>query len=145
MGHLPSKFIYLVRPIGEILESFCRVIRPKPHQVENFCDYLMHETGPIGKSLLGLQNLKDKKEKNLMFINYHDFCDSPEKIVKDLYKFLGLTYYKKHKFKNLKQVDDRNNPQTTIRTDEIKLVKHKFIRKVSEEIIKKYEKSFISS
>jgi len=145
MGFLPSKFIYLVRPLREILESFCRVIRPKPHQVENFCDYLMHETGPIGKALLGLQTLKNKKEKNLMIINYHDFCNSPEKIVKDLYKFLDLTYYKKHTFKNLKQVDDRNHPQTTIRTDEVKLIKSKFIRKVPEEIIKKYEKTFISS
>ena len=143
MGY-KGKFIYLVRPLREILESFCRVVRPKPHHVENFCDYLMHESGPIGKSVLGLNYLKEVKEKNVLIINYHDFCKQPQKIVKELYKFLKIPYYKKHRYEDLDQIDEKHE-QTKIRTDKIKSIKHKFIRKVPLEVIKKYEKSFVYS
>tara|TARA_Y100000816_G_C26042742_1_gene546223 strand:- start:408 stop:1136 length:729 start_codon:yes stop_codon:yes gene_type:complete len=139
-----TKFIYIVRPLKEILESFCRVARPKPHHVENFIAYLMNENGPIGKSVLGLQNLKEKKEKNLLILNYHDFCKQPEKVVKELYKFLKIPYYKKHRYTDLEQIDG-STEQTKIRTKKVEFVKHKFLRKVPLEVVKKYEKSFISS
>ena len=64
--------------------------------------------------------------------------------MKELYKFLKIPYYKKHRYTDLEQIDG-STEQTKIRTKKIEFVKHKFIRKVPAEVVKKYEKSFISS
>jgi hypothetical protein len=143
LGYLPSKFICLVRPIKEILASFIKVVKPTKFELPGFCDYLMHEAGPVGKSILGLNNLKEKEKDNLHIIEYHDLCKNPEKVLKNIYNFLEIEYYKEHKFTSLKQVDFSKGDQTTIRTDKVSLKKYNYDLWLPKEIIKKYENASV--
>ena len=137
LGMLPSKFIFLVRPVKEILASFVKAV--KPGDVVAFCKFLMDEGGPIGKSLIAYNNiLKKEKKTNVLIINYHDLCSNPEKTIYKLYKFLNIPFYKKHKFTNLKQVDITNN-QTKIRTRKIEVKTYDYDLWLPKEIIKEYE------
>jgi hypothetical protein len=137
LGLLPSKFIFLVRPAKEILASFVKAV--KPGDVTAFCKFLMDEGGPIGKSLIGYNNvLKKEKKENVLIINYHDLCSDPEKIVNKLYKFLNIPVFKKHKFTSLKQVDTTNN-QTKIRTNKIEVKTYDYDLWLPKEIINEYE------
>jgi len=139
LGMLPSKFIFLIRPTKEILASFVKAVKPK--DVIGFCKFLMDEGGPIGKSLIAYNNiLKKEKKENILIINYHDLCDNPEKIVNNLYKFLNIPIFKKHRFTNLKQVDTKND-QTKIRTDKVKIKSYDYDLWLPKEIVKEYENS----
>ena len=142
-GYLPSKFIFLVRPIKEILASFIKIRGPKKTELETFCDLLMQqEGGPIGKSLFAYNHLVENKEK-IHIIKYHELCKNPEKILKNLYKFLEIDYYPKHRFTKLKQVDTSLGRQTKIRTDKVELKKHDYGLWIPKTTLKKYENSFI--
>lgn len=143
LGYLPSKFICLVRPIKEIIASFIKIVKPAKPEMVNFCDYLMHEGGPIGKSILALNHLAEKEKDNLHIIQYHDLCKDPEKTLKKIYGFLELEYYKDHKFKNLKQVDFSKGEQTKIRTDKVALKKYDYNLWIPKESLKKYENASI--
>lgn len=143
LGYLPSKFICLVRPIKEILASFIKVVKPTRLELPQFCDFLMHEAGPIGKSILALNSLKEKEKNNLHIIQYHDLCKDPEKVLKKLYNFLEIEYYKEHRFNNLEQVDFSKGEQTKIRTDKVSLKKYDYDLWIPKEIIKKYENTSI--
>ena len=143
LGYLPSKFICLVRPIKEIMASFIKIVKPAKPEMVNFCDYLMHEGGPIGKSILALNHLAEKEKDNLNVIQYHDLCKNPEKVLKNLYNFLELEYYKGHKFTNLKQVDFSKGEQTKIRTDKVSLKKYDYDLWIPKQSLKKYENASI--
>lgn len=139
LGLLPSKFVFLVRPVKEILASFVKAV--KPGDVVAFCKFLMDEGGPIGKSLIAYNNiLKKEKRKNIMIINYHDLCSDPQQTVDKLYNFLNIPVFKKHKFTGLKQVDI-NSKQTKIRTNKIEVKKYNYDLWLPKEIIKEYENS----
>jgi len=141
-----SKFIILKRPLKEIVASFCKIV--KPDSPAGFIDYLLHEEiGPIGKGLLAYKNLKDTDSKNLLIIEYKDLCKNPNKIIKDIYKFLNIPFYKKHFYNNLKQVDE-NTKQTIIRTESVNLKSFEYDRWIPKpyiEILKKYEDTYIYS
>ena len=132
---LPKKFIFLIRPLEEIIESYIRL--DKPTDVYSYCDSLFTEHGRIGQAALALKNLTDNYKKNLHIIKYNDLCKTPEKIIKQLYNFLDIPHFK-HRFKNLDQVDD-SQKVTTIRTDKIKKQKYGNKKIVPKEILEKYK------
>jgi len=139
---LPSKFICLIRPIEEILGSFVKVSKCPRDKVEGFCDYLMHEDGAIGKTIMSYENLKKNYKKDLLVIQYKDLCKNPKKVVKDIYNFLEIPFYKDHSFTNLKQVDFSKGTQTKIRTDSVKLIPYKYTDYITEYTEKKYANAF---
>ena len=59
-------------------------------------------------ALIGLDNLKNNHQKDTFFIEYDDFCNNPEKILKDFYKFFKLPYFK-HNLNNIEDVDREND------------------------------------
>jgi len=132
---LPKKFIFLIRPLEEIIESYIRL--DKPADVYLYCDSLFTEHGRIGQAALALKNLTDNYKKNLHIIKYNDLCKTPEKTIKELYNFLDIPYFK-HRFKNLDQVDD-SQKVTTIRTDKVKKQKYSNKKIVPKEILEKYK------
>tara|TARA_B100002019_G_C21195709_1_gene561296 strand:+ start:338 stop:1093 length:756 start_codon:yes stop_codon:yes gene_type:complete len=139
---LPSKFICLIRPIEEMLGSFVKASKCPRDKVEGFCDFLMDENGPIGKTILSYENLKKNHKKDLLVIQYKDLCKNPKKVIKGIYSFLEIPYYKDHSFTNLKQVDFSKGTQTKIRTDSVKLIPYRYTDYITEYTEKKYANTF---
>lgn len=132
---LPKKFIILLRPLEEIIASWIKLENPK--NISIFCEDLFKEHGRIGQAALALKYLTEKDLKNLHIIKYDEFCDSPEKIIKNLYEFLNIKYFN-HRFTDLNQVDIFL-PQTIIRTKEIKKENYNYSELVPKEILIKYK------
>lgn len=131
---LPKKFIFLIRPLKEIIASYIRLDKPK--NIYSYCDELFSEYGRIGHSFLAFENLIKNHKDNLHIVKYNDLCSNPQKTIKLLYDFLDIPQFK-HKFENLNQVND-STKLTTIRTDKIKKQKYKD-QLVPKEILKKYK------
>lgn len=132
---LPKKFIFLIRPLEEILGSW--ITLEKPLDVYSYCDSLFTEHGRVGQAALAFKNLIKDHKKNLHIIKYKDLCKNPQKTIKDLYSFLNVPHFD-HRFKNLDQVDT-SLIQTTIRTSVIKQKKYNYKKIVPKEILEKYK------
>jgi hypothetical protein len=117
-GFLPAKFIILIRPFREIVSSWMRLYNLSHPHIEQYCEKLMKEHSPIGQAFLALNFLTKEYKENLLVIKYKDLCSNPEKIIKSIYNFLDIPYYRKHRFTNLDQIDG-HSPQTIIRIDKI--------------------------
>tara|TARA_R100001509_G_scaffold98819_1_gene57731 strand:+ start:537 stop:1190 length:654 start_codon:yes stop_codon:yes gene_type:complete len=135
---LPAKFIFLIRPLNEIIASWIKLHKVPFSERENYCENLMSEYGKIGHAYLSLKNLIEKKEK-ILFLKYHDLCENPQKQIKILYDYLEIPLYNKHYYNNLKHVENLTK-QTTIRTSKIELLKYNYEEYVDQTILKKYEK-----
>jgi hypothetical protein len=98
------KFICLIRPLNEMLASWCRI--NKPINVEEYIDGLIDKRAVIGKTMWSIDNLKNNNQE-ILFINYDNFCKQPEQIINKIYKFLNIRSFK-HSFKNLKQPTTSN-------------------------------------
>jgi len=132
---LPKKFIFLIRPLEEILGSW--ITLEKPLDVYSYCDTLFLENGRIGQAVLALNYLTKNYKKNLHIIKYKNLCKNPKKTIKDLYGFLNVPHFD-HRFKNLDQVNT-SLLQTTIRTNIIKQKKYNYKKIVPREILEKYK------
>jgi hypothetical protein len=132
---LPKKFIFLVRPLEEIVGSWITLERPL--DVYSYCDTLFSENGRIGQAALALSYLTKNYKKNLHIIKYKNLCKNPQKTIKDLYDFLNIPHFN-HRFKNLDQVDT-SLAQTTIRTNVIKQKKYNYKKIVPREILEKHK------
>ena len=137
-GFLPAKFIMLVRPLEEILQSWIRVENISNDLVSTFCDSLMQPKGQIGQAVLSLNFLIKHYKKNLLIVKYKNLCSNPKKTIKGIYDFLDIPYYKSHKFTNLDQVDNKNSTHTTLRTDKIERKTYNNKIKIPSLILKKY-------
>jgi sulfotransferase len=119
------KIIWTYRPILEILASIIKIL-PEHSYVDrgmendgwfyktylskndNRCDYLMRPYGQIDRSLLGHNEVLNKKNSQMFYlINYNDLVTNPNKILTELYKFLELPNYK-HDFNNIKNNEKSN-------------------------------------
>ena len=68
-GFLPAKFVILVRPLKEILESWNRVDKIPNTLISRHCDVLMEPGGKVGQAAAALDFLtKHYKENLLIFI-----------------------------------------------------------------------------
>lgn len=137
LGHLPSKFIFLIRPLHEIIASWVRLHKPEEKDLRQYYSDLLGEYGKIGKSFLAFKNLLENDKDNLLIIKYHDLCKNPNNTIKNLYNFLEIPFYKNHKFTNLDQVDTKQD-QTIIRTDKIKIKTYDYEKYVDRNILKNY-------
>lgn len=134
---LPTKFVFLIRPLNEIMASWIKFNKIPISKRENYCDYLMSEYGEIGHAYLSMKNLIQKNEK-ILFLKYHDLCANPQKQINILYDYLEVPLYNEHYYSNLKQVKNLTE-QTTIRTSKIEVFKYNYEEYVDQKIIKKYE------
>ena len=110
-----AKILVPVRRIDEILTSILTMIHRNPFQEGqprinfvdeqliktdipindlNRCMYLLNDGGIVYESLNAImmgfqQNVSDK----MHFVDYNDLVDNPEKIMEDIYDFLGEEFY----------------------------------------------------
>jgi hypothetical protein len=134
---LPTKFVFLIRPLNEIIASWIKLHKVPYSEVENYCDNLMSEYGAIGHAYLSMKNLIKKNEK-ILFLKYHDLCENPQKQINILYNFLEIPFYDNHYYTNLKHVENLTE-QTTIRTSKIKVLKYNYEEYVDQKILNKYK------
>lgn len=67
--------------------------------------------GPlVGGSFQRLEDIFHKGQNEYMhFIRFEDLCADPETEIRKLYEYLEVDYYKKHDYKNVKQVTIEND------------------------------------
>ena len=105
------KCIVLLRDLMEVFASYMKWYTENPNSFVNkfgFSDEekllaLMDKEGAIVKEIRSIQNAYNYP-KMCHFIRYNDMVADPEKIFKELYKFLDEPYYP-HYFENLKQIN----------------------------------------
>lgn len=84
------KFIILIRPIHEIVNSFC-YLNDLNNIYVNSEIYLEENSEPIMRSYLGIKNIiENEKKENYMIINYNDLIENTINVITKLYRFLGL-------------------------------------------------------
>jgi len=127
-----AKILVPVRRVDEILTSILTMVHRNPFQEGqprinfvdeqlvktntpindyNRCMYLLNGGGIVYESLNAImegftQNVRDK----MHFVDYNDLVSNPEKIMEDIYDFLGEEYYE-HDFDSLSNIhreDDLN-------------------------------------
>ena len=163
-----AKILVPVRRIDEILTSILTMIHRNPFQEGqprinfvdeqliktdipindlNRCIYLLGEGGIVYESLNAImmgfqQNVSDK----MHFVDYNDLVDNPEKIMEDIYDFLGEEFYE-HDFESLSNIH-REDDLITYGLSDMHQVRSK-VKKTSpppasilpEEIIDIYEQN----
>lgn len=163
-----AKILVPVRRIDEILTSILTMIHRNPfeegQQRVNFvdeqliktdipindlnrCMYLLNDGGIVYESLNAImmgfqQNVRDK----MHFVDYNDLVDNPEKIMEDIYDFIGEEFYD-HDFESLSNIH-REDDLITYGLSDMHQVRSK-VKKTSpppasilpEEIIDIYEQN----
>ena len=105
------KCIVLLRDLMDVFASYMKWYTENPDSFvnklgktdEEKLSKLMNEDGAIVKEIKSIQNAYNYPNM-CHFIRYNDMVADPEKIFKELYKFLEEPYYP-HKFQNLKQIN----------------------------------------
>lgn len=108
-----TKFVCLVRPIAEILQSFehqylrhplqlSRIIGCDPDtSVYTRCDRLMLANGLVGTALNGLKEaFYGASSDRLMIVSYQALVSAPDNVVQSLYRFCGIEPFS-HRFKDI--------------------------------------------
>jgi len=163
-----AKILVPVRRIDEILTSILTMIHRNPFQEGqprinfvdeqlikndipindlNRCMYLINDGGIVYESLNAImmgfqQNVRDK----MHFVDYNDLVDNPEKIMEDIYDFLGEEFYG-HDFESISNIH-REDDLLTYGLSDMHQVRSK-VKKTSpppasilpEEIIDIYEQN----
>ena len=105
------KCIVLLRDLMEVFASYMKWYTENPDSFvnklgktdEEKLSALMNNESAIVKEIKSIQNAYNYSNM-CHFIRYNDMVADPEKIFKELYKFLEEPYYP-HKFQNLKQIN----------------------------------------
>ena len=105
------KCIVLLRDLMEVFASYIKWYTENPDSFVNKLGKtdeekllaLMKEDGAIVKEIKSIQNSYNYPNM-CHFIRYNDMVTNPEKVFKELYKFLDELYYP-HQFQNLKQIN----------------------------------------
>lgn len=163
-----AKILVPVRRIDEILTSILTMIHRNPFQEGqprinfvdeqlikndipindlNRCMYLINDGGIVYESLNAImmgfqQNVRDK----MHFVDYNDLVDNPEKIMEDIYDFIGEEFYD-HDFGSISNIH-REDDLITYGLSDMHQVRSK-VKKTSpppasilpEEIIDIYEQN----
>lgn len=94
------KFIILIRPIHEIVNSFC-YLNDINNIIVNPEIYLEENSEPIIRSYYGIKNIIENENKeNYIIINYNELVENTNNVIIKIYKFLGLNYFI-HNLKNI--------------------------------------------
>jgi sulfotransferase len=105
------KCIVLLRDLMDVFASYMKWYTENPDSFVNKLGKtdeekllkLMNEDGAIVKEIKSIQNSYNYPNM-CHFIRYNDMVVNPEKVFKELYKFLDEPYYP-HQFQNLKQIN----------------------------------------
>ena len=105
------KCIVLLRDLMEVFASYMKWYTENPDSFVNKFGKtdeekllgLMSKEGAIVKEIKSIQNSYNYPNM-CHFIRYNDMITNPEKVFKELYKFLEEPYYP-HQFQNLKQIN----------------------------------------
>ena len=163
-----AKILVPVRRIDEILTSILTMIHRNPFQEGqprinfvdeqliktdipindlNRCMYLLNDGGIVYESLNAImmgfqQNVSDK----MHFVDYNDLVDNPEKIMEDIYDFLGEEFYD-HDFGSISNIHREDDLITYGLSDmhqvrsEVKKTSSPPASILPEEILDLYEKN----
>jgi len=111
------KFIVLERDILEVLASLIKWSKKEPtaylNQIEQLtndfykCKFMMSDEGFIKTEWNVISYLKEKENKNSLFINFYDLTKNPDKEINKIYHFLNIKSFK-HDFNNLKDFKPNN-------------------------------------
>lgn len=126
------KVIFTVRNLLEVLASMITINRElylmemrnfelgaKYYLTENdaLCEYLMRPMALVDKSLLAMANaMSEDNSETFHIVQYKDLVKNPEQSMKDIYKFLDLSYYP-HNFANIKKVENDNDAAVGLSPD----------------------------
>jgi len=92
------KIIVFVRRVEDIVKSLINIeFVPKKISED---DLFITNSEPLMRSLAGVLYVKENNKDNVLIINYDDFIGSPEKTIREVYKFLGLDYFN-HYYENI--------------------------------------------
>jgi len=116
------KIVVLVRDVNEILSSFIKLAQENEDffvnkvyeeriitecwrdEIEEKCNILMQKDGFIDTSLAGIKHLINFADgKHYRFFEYKNLIEKPKEFLRDIYTFLEIPIYKKHRFKELDQ------------------------------------------
>jgi hypothetical protein len=114
------KIIFTTRPILDVLASLVLIHhdaikvdmerdnwinKPYLSEYDNMCDFLMRPRGPLDICMLSYVSLMDPELKGFIHIvDYDQLVESPEKIMKDIGKFLSLDDFE-YDFNNIENFE----------------------------------------
>lgn len=94
------KIIILIRPIEEIVNSFCDLYAKNNIKI-NPKSLLMDGSEPIMRSLNGIYNILQSEDKeNYIIISYNDLVSNPQTSLDAIYKFCGWEHFN-HTFNDI--------------------------------------------
>ena len=117
------KFLVTTRNYDDVIDSLVRLIKKYPDTNvftkgmtrnyelsfrDNIINHLTQQENVLYLALIGLENLKTNHNKDCFFIEYDEFCNTPEKILKEFYKFFKLPSFK-HNLYNITDPDREND------------------------------------
>jgi len=136
------KIIYTIRPIAEVLASFIAInsnglIRemedgswnqdPNLSLNDNLCEFLMNPNNQIARNLEAIHSIKNSENDGMFHIvQYHDFLNSPQKTMDEIYEFLGIEGFT-HNFKNIRKIEEYDDTAAGLPKD-----LHKIRRQLSK-------------
>lgn len=151
------KFIILTRDPLECMASFIKILRVKKNKIEQECENLLKRNNIFGMNVWSIQNLIKESKINtnikLHFMNYDDLINNPQKELKNLFKFIGVSYkpIKEKNFNNFEVKGVKYNDNVfsdtyhtnlhDIRTDSISKNKTNILKILPKKIISKYKNS----
>jgi len=117
------RFLVTTRNFDDVVDSIIRLIKQNPDTnvftkgmvidpnlsfKKNVLKHLNQPHHVLYLALIGLENLQKNHSKDTFFIEYDEFCNTPEKILKDFYKFFKLPYFK-HDLNNIEDPEREND------------------------------------
>lgn len=113
-----SKVVCIVRDLRSIVSSYEKIYRKNQHKadpvrddntsrgttVHKRVDEWMHPANTIGRAVERLFEIfRQGFDNEILFIKYEDLCLYPERTMKEVYQYLGISEYN-HNFDNIEQI-----------------------------------------
>ena len=116
------KVVMMVRDLRAIYSSMEKKFRQNPDVETKIMDNIKmnnittdqrvthwSKTHPVGYSVIKLGELiLQNLDKNILFLRYEDFCQTPDEHMKKLYEFFEVEYFQ-HDWNNIQQLTSEND------------------------------------
>lgn len=96
------KIIVLVRPIGEVIQSFAKLRLQNGWEGDVFTDLLVPNTDPVLRPFDGICYAKFIKSSDFLFVTYKTLVQNPERALHAIYDHCGLDWFE-HRFDRIEQ------------------------------------------
>tara|TARA_B100000287_G_scaffold425299_1_gene471365 strand:+ start:143 stop:994 length:852 start_codon:yes stop_codon:yes gene_type:complete len=123
------KMLCIVRHPFDIFASMEKLFRKNPmdNKASGIVDYdklqgmtvesrvnIWMNNAPLGHAFRSLYNtIQTKLKDDIMYLSYEQLTDQPEEVMRDIYKYLDIPYYKQD-YNNIKQVTHENDVITSL-------------------------------